>query len=295
MSPVPLPATLFTRREAASNDIERRGLLIDSAEGTTKIQVRSTTRLQALEDRELVLFAVKSFDTGSISQAIKPHLSPGVVLATVQNGLGNIEVIKHELPRYKLIGGTTTLGAMSLGNGRVKRTALGETIIGELRKPPSQPTKMLAKILSSAGIPTRVTGNLRRTVWRKALINVGINPVTAILRLTNGELTQDRDALRIASLSVSEGVRVARAEGIRLLGDVVKEMREVALETSENRSSMLEDVENNRRTEIDALNGSIVRMGRIHSIPTPVNAALWRSVKSLEPKEEHAQRIAVAA
>ncbi len=286
---------LFTRREDASKDIERRGLWIETRDEATRIRVPSTTRLEALEDREVILFAVKSFDTLSIVRAIKPHVNSKAILVTVQNGLGNIEAIEYELPGFKLIGGSTTLGATLLGNGHVNWTAQGETIIGEPVRAQRQLTMGLARILTAAGIPTHTTANLRRVIWRKVLINVGINPVTALRRISNGEFADDRDAVRIAALAVNEGKQVSGAEGIRFRSDLVMEMLDVARRSSKNRSSMLQDVENHRKTEIDSLNGAIVRMGRKHAIPTPVNTSLWLSVKSLEPAEDRMQDVEVAA
>ncbi len=286
---------LITRREEVVREIQKRGLQIERDKATRRIRVESTAHLNELRHQEVALLAVKSYDTSTISQRIRPYLSGETALVTLQNGLGNIEAIERELPGFHLIGGSTTMGATALGDGHVYWAADGETVVGDTQRPPSAYTKMLASVLTSSGIPTRSTSNLRQVLWMKVLINAGINPVTALLNITNGELIRNSEARMIALEAVYEGLRVAQAEGIRFRSDPVREMFEIALRTAKNRSSMLQDMVNKRRTEIDAINGALVQIGRKHSLPTPVNAALWESVRRLESSRDTEPRVKVPA
>ncbi len=278
---------LITRREEAALEIRRRGIRMSDNRRAESVRVKTTTEVNTLRGSEIVLLAVKSYDTTSVAEWVHPHLRPGGLLLTLQNGLGNIEAISAEMPEYQLAGGITTMGARLLEDARVIWTGYGETVIGEPERWPSPRTENLAKILSEAGIPTSTTSNLKRTLWGKALINAGINPVTALLKITNGELMVSKEGWLTASEAVQEGLLVANAEQVRFQTDMIMEMRKVAESTANNRSSMLVDVENHRKTEIDAINGAIVRLGRKHGIPTPINETLWTSIKSLEESNEH--------
>lgn len=199
------------------------------------------------------------------------------------------------IPRLRLVAGSTTLGARLLSDNTVLRSGDGETVIGESQRQPSADTKNLAAILSSSGIPTTTTSHLKMTLWRKAIINAGINPVTALLKITNGELLANKEGWVLASKAVREALLVAKAERLKFQTDLVTEMRSVAKHTADNRSSMLEDVENQRRTEIDAINGAIVGFGRKYSIRTPINEFLWESIKSLEHSTRHGLSVKIPA
>jgi len=251
------------------------------------VNIETTTQVDTIEERDVVLLTVKSYDTAAVVRWVRPHLQSNGCLLTLQNGLGNIEAIRAVVPGFRLVGGSTTIGARLLDNGTVLWSGEGETIIGESQKRPSAQTTSLATILSSSGIPTTTTSNLKHTLWRKALINAGINPVTALLRITNGELLASQGGWLIASKAVQEGLQVATAERLRFHTDLVIEMQSVAEHTAHNRSSMLEDMEKHRRTEIDSINGAIVGFGRKHSIRTPINEFLWTSIRSIEQSNEH--------
>jgi 2-dehydropantoate 2-reductase len=277
---------LITRRNAAAEEIQRRGIWISDGRQAEEARIEATTRIDTLKERDVVLLTVKSYDTAAVANLISPHLSVDGLLLTLQNGLGNVEAIRSAIPSFRLVAGSTTVGARLLSDNTVLRSGDGETIIGEPQRQPSAQTKKLAAILSSSGLLTTTTSNLKKTLWRKALINAGINPVTALLKLTNGELLKSKEGWLFASKAVQEGLEVAKAERLGFQTDLVEEMRIVAAQTADNRSSMLEDVENHRRTEIDSINGAIVRFGREHSIRTPINEFLWESIKSLEQSWE---------
>lgn len=278
---------LITRRKEAAEEIQRQGIWISDGHQAERVLIEATTRVDSLGERDAVLLTVKSYDTATVAKWIGPHLQTNGLLLTLQNGLGNIEAIRATIPRIRLIGGSTTIGARLLRDNTVLWSEDGETVIGEPQRQPSAKTKKLAAILSSSGVSTTTTSHLKKALWRKALINAGINPVTALLRLTNGELLASRGGWRLASKAVQEGLMVAEAEGLRFQTDLVAEMRIVAEQTADNRSSMLEDVENHRRTEIDSINGAIRGFGRKYSIRTPINEFLWESIKSLEQSSEH--------
>lgn len=286
---------LITRRGGVARAIRRRGLRIIKKGNTEKVNLECTTNVDVISECEAVLLAVKSYDTNEVARSIKPYLESNGVLVTLQNGLGNIEAIESVLPRYTLVGGSTTIGALLLGDGEVLWSGGGPTVIGEYRRLPSSRVKNLARIFTESGVPTDVTSNLQRVLWTKALINAGINPVTALLKITNGELLEDKEASLIATKAVQEGSKVANIEGIRFRTDLVQEMLNVAKQTAANKSSMLQDVENHRETEIDAINGAIATRGKKHSIPTPVNMALWALIRSLNSSNKLSPSIKVPA
>lgn len=273
---------LLSRRDPAAEEIQHEGTWISNGRQTERIRIEATTQVDTLEERDLVILTVKSYDTTSVAKWIAPHLPPNGFLLTLQNGLGNIEAIRAVAPRIRLVAGSTTIGARLLNDYTVLWSENGETVIGEPSRRPSENTNNLARILSSSGIPTTTTPNLKKTLWRKAVINAGINPVTALLKITNGELLGSEGGWLLASKAVLEGLLVAAAEHLRFQTDLVMEMRSVVEHTAKNRSSMLEDVEKHRRTEIDSINGAIVDFGRRHSIPTPINEFLLASIRAIE-------------
>ncbi len=273
---------LLARRSEVAGEILMKGIQIDVPSGRLKVIVRATSEIDCLSDRHIVILSVKSYDTSIASREIKPHLSDEASILTLQNGLGNLEAIDSELHGQGLVGGSTTLGSTLTSSGHVAWASAGTTIVGDPKGRPSQSTKRLASILSKAGLPAKTTSNLKQVLWAKALISSAINPLTALLRITNGELITRKNVRLLAAEIVQEGERVANAEGILLKSNPVRTMMSVARSTANNKSSMLQDVENRKRTEIAAINGALVDFGRKSSVPTPLNSALAWAIIRLE-------------
>jgi 2-dehydropantoate 2-reductase len=225
---------------------------------------------------------VKSSDTRQAAEAIEPWVEPGSSVLTLQNGLGNVEVLAEILGKRKVLGGTTAEGATLLSHGRVRHAGQGKTLIAPAEGPPTK-AQEIASAFIRAGFETQVSQDLNGLLWGKLIVNVGINAIAAITRLKNGQLPQFPDILVLMEEAVNEAVRVAKVKDITLpYADPFHRVLEVCSATSGNVSSMLQDVLNKRPTEIDAINGAVVREGKALGIATPVNSTLTSLVRAIQ-------------
>ena len=181
-----------------------------------------------------------------------------------------------------MVAGTTAHGATLLGPGNIRHAGAGHTTIGFWAGGPLRRAEELARAFTTAGIETEAVADIKPVVWEKLLVNVGINAITALTNIKNGQLL-DREATReLARAAVEEAGQVARAKGVSLRPDMVGYVFQVAEATGSNRSSMGQDVDSGRLTEIKAINGAVVRMGAEEGVATPVNFTLAALVETLE-------------
>jgi len=229
---------------------------------------------------DLVIVFVKSIATAAAVQSCRALFGPETVALTLQNGLGNIEAIEGVIGNGNVIAGTTAHGATMIAPGRIRHAGIGMTVLGELDGRLTGRVQMISRTFSEAGLETSLSQNILGLVWDKLLVNVGINALTALTGRFNGELIERRELEEILELAVAEGKAVADGKGITLnYKDPAAHAKDVCKATAENRSSMLQDMINNRATEIDMINGAIVREGRLLGIMTPVNIVLTDLVR----------------
>ena len=224
------------------------------------------------------LVLVKSWQTERVANQLGRCLSENGVVLTLQNGLGNDELLKAALNPERVLLGVTTVGARMLEPGHVQFTGSGKVFLGAHPHLGGVP-----ELLQKAGFSVEVVSDPVSLLWGKLVINAAINPLTALLRVPNGELLERPAARELLAQAAQEAASVARMQGISLpYPDPVIAVEEVARNTSGNYSSMLQDVIRNAVTEIDAINGAIVRVGEHLGVPTPVNRILWKLVNSLD-------------
>ena len=236
---------------------------------------------------DLVIVFVKSTVTKTAVESNAAVFGPNTVALTLQNGLGNIEQISGVIGAERVIAGTTAHGATMLSAGKIRHAGKGKTIIGELGGHESDRIRKMAAVLEDAGMETVISGNVLGLVWDKLLVNVGINALTGITKLYNGQLLDYPEIEELLEKAVSEGVAVARAKGIVLgFDDPVAHTKDLCKATAANKSSMLQDILNGRQTEIDRMNGAIVREGKALGIETPVNLALTNLITYLSRKKK---------
>ncbi len=265
--------------------IEERGLSIEGEGRTRTVRVRATTSARDVGTADLMLVFVKSYHTRAAVKSTLPIVGEDTLVLTLQNGLGNAETIAELVGPERVVAGVTAHGATMLGPGRVRHAGVGDTHVGELSGEITPGLRELALTLSAAGIATEASADVLSLLWSKIIINVGINPLTAITGLRNGQLLDYPATEELMELAVQEAVAVAAAKGIRLMyDDPVKRVKEVARATGQNRSSMLQDLERGRPTEIDAINGAVVRAGEELGVSVPTNRVLTLLVKALEQK-----------
>jgi 2-dehydropantoate 2-reductase len=268
-----------------------------SVQGATdlSVPVPATTDPAAAAPVDCVLLFVKSYQTAAAVRDAAPLLGGDTHLCTLQNGLGNVEAISEYVPRERILAGATSHGATFLGPGRVRHAGRGETELGRIadtavatgidpdgtdRSDPDSDfdsariAEGLAARLSAAGVETAVVADPLDAVWRKVLVNVGINAATALARVENGALAERAPGRRLVAPAVNEAAAVARAAGRMPPSDPVERALAVAKATGANRSSMYQDLAAGRRTEVEALHGAVVGYGERLAVPTPVNRTL---------------------
>ncbi|MCL6610975.1 MAG: 2-dehydropantoate 2-reductase [Peptococcaceae bacterium] len=264
--------------------VNKGGLTIEEQDGPRTFRVPAVTNPGSLGPQDLVIIFVKSYHTArSIENALNLFGKETLVL-TLQNGLGNAEVIAGMAGGVAVLAGTTSHGATVLGPGRVRHAGAGETVIG-LISGKTDRMEEIASEFTRCGLETRVTGNIAGLLWGKLLVNVGINALTAICGVTNGRLVEMENTLKLMKMLLEEGEAVARALGVDLpYTEVFEKVKSVAAATGANRSSMLQDMDRGRPTEIDYINGAVVREGLKAGVPAPCNRFVTLLVKALEEK-----------
>jgi len=225
----------------------------------------------------LALVLVKSWQTERAAAQLAQCLDASGVAITLQNGLGNLEVLQQVLGTDRVALGVTTSGATMIGPGHVRVGGTGPTHLG--RHPRLEP---LAVLLRRAGFSIEITDDLQALIWTKLAINAGINPLTAILRVPNGMLNGIPHARNLMLAAAKEVSTVAASLGVRLPDEKIETtVGEVAIRTAKNHSSMLQDILRGAPTEIDAICGAVVRHAEAQGIPAPVNWTLWNLVRAL--------------
>ena len=262
--------------------INERGLRVRGVGGERTIRVAATTKPGEVGPVDLVLIFVKSYDTEKAAADALPMASGETAFLTLQNGLGNVEKIAGVVGSHRVVVGVTAQGSTLLGPGEIRHAGVGATTIGELNGATTARILKIKEAFNRAGLATEVSASILDAVWSKVLVNVGINALTALTGLRNGELLAFPEIRGVMRRAVLEAQEVAEAKGVRIGGDPVEKVYEVAEATAANRSSMLQDIDRGRRTEVGALNGAIVEMGRRLGVDTPVNEALTAAVLGLE-------------
>jgi len=274
---------LVHRRREVVEALRRDGLRLESADGEEIIAVHATDETSAIGPVDLVLILTKSTDTGAAAAASKPLMGDGSVAVTLQNGLGNLEVIAEELGPQRVLLGMTYVGATVTGPGRARFTAAGQTFIGEPNGKFSERAKTLARMLTAAGLPTAATDRLWEMVWGKLVINAAMNATCALTGASGAAALASPAAYEWVCLVAEETAAVARALGVSLpYADPAQRVRQHCQDVGASKPSMLQDVERGRPTEIDAINGAIVREGARLGVPTPYNQALLLLIKARE-------------
>jgi 2-dehydropantoate 2-reductase len=268
--------------EAHVRAINEGGLRISGA-GELEARVRATSDASELPPCDFGIVATKSMHTGAAMAAAAPALADGAT-CSVQNGVGNEEAIAEHVAR--VIRGTTFPAGRILEPGHVQWDVKGETTIGPFEQSPAgmDEVERLADACTRGGLPTQAVADARGPQWRKVIFNAATNPVGALTGLTHGQVCEDAALRRLVTGLVDEGKAVAAAQGIELDADPEELIDHAAKPEVAywHKASMLQDAEARRTTEIDYLNGGIVRFGREQGVSTPLNEAVTALIKGME-------------
>ena len=273
---------ILEKDKARANVLSRDGITVEGL-SNFKAQVKATTDHEEIGAADLVIISVKSYNTKEASLYAKPLIADNTAVLTLQNGIGNIEVISEVAGAERVLGGVTNLGATLLGTGKVRYAGKGETTIGRMDGQMPVVTRSVREIFNKAGLDTKISRDIKGVLWSKLIINAGINALTALTRLPNGKLVEFEGTRKLMREASAEAVKVAKRKRIKLIyDDPLAKVEAVCEATSANISSMLQDILKKKRTEIDFINGVIVRHGQELGVPVPVNSMLVDLVKSIE-------------
>ena len=256
--------------------VRERGIRLQENGEVKKIKVRVTDDPSECQGVNSALVLVKSWQTEMAANMLSTCLAADGVALTLQNGLGNIEVLEAAVGPERAALGVTTTGATMLGPGTVRAGGSGPTHVA-----PHPRLEPLVELLETSGFEVHAASDLMSLLWGKLVVNTGINALTALLEVRNGELLEHSHARSLMNAAALETAQVAEAQGIKLPYDEPsQEVEEVARRTAENESSMLQDIRRGAPTEVDAINGAVVREGERLGVQTPVNRSLWDLVRA---------------
>jgi 2-dehydropantoate 2-reductase len=268
--------TLIARPEHVQA-IERDGLHMETKTFDEQVHLAASTDASAVRDAELVLFCVKSTDTEAAGAQMLPYLAPDVLVLTLQNGVDNAERLRLVLPRHAVAAAVVYVATEMAGPGHVKHHGRGDLVV-------EPAASRMAEVLAAAQVPTVVSDNVRGALWLKLILNSAYNAVSAITQLPYGKTSVGEGVQDLMRDVVAECLAVAKAEGVQVAGDVDASMRMIVEAMPNQFSSTAQDLARGRKSEIDYLNGLVVRRGLALGIATPANRVLWSLVKLLESK-----------
>lgn len=275
---------LVDYRSERARFLQERGISFTDLDGTRTVLPVPVILPEELEPADLTILTVKAHQTAAAAQDLPALMAKGGIALTLQNGLGNLEKMAAVVGSARLLAGATFMGATRPAEGEVIFAGQGLTVIGAPAGSSVSRADMekVAQVFRRAGLECQVREDIEAVLWEKLVVNVGINPLTAILRVRNGALLDLPPAWELAVAAAQEAVTVAEACGFALTIDPEMRLSQVCTATAANRSSMLQDILAGRATEIDALNAQVVQRGAALGISTPVNACLMEIVRALE-------------
>lgn len=275
---------LIDKYKDRAKKIAESGIRVEGPSGagfTVKVNVTADPKEAGVCG--LVIICVKSYSTEEACKEIKDIVSDETSVLTLQNGIGNVQILNDYFGQERVVAGVTNHGSTLIGVGHVKHAGKGDTIIGKADGRLTLALKDISRLLTKAGIETRISKDVDSVIWSKLIINAGINALTAITRLNNGMLVEFDGTRELMCSAVGEAVKIVKRKRIKLTyDDPIQKAESVCKSTANNVSSMLQDILKKDRTEIDYINGAIVRHGKALGIATPANEVLTNLIKAIE-------------
>jgi len=265
-------------RPAHVEALRRDGLSMDTQTFKARVAIAASTDASGVEGAQVVLCCVKSSDTEIAARHMAPYLDPGAVVLSLQNGVDNAERLQALVPCTVLPAVVYVASEMS-GPGQVKHHGRGELVIGT-----SAFSEQLLKLFGDAAVPVQTSDNVTGALWGKLILNCAWNALSAITQLPYGRLAQGAGVEAVMRDVVQECLAVAQREGVSVSGDIWEIVLRIAQTMPGQLSSTAQDLARHKLSEIDHLNGYVMRMAEAQGIPTPVNRVLYTLVKLLESR-----------
>ena len=256
--------------------LQNEGILLHEDGEEERYPVTAIFEAKDINNIHSALVLVKSWQTARAANQLAQVLDPKGIALTLQNGLGNLEILQSKLGKERTALGVTTTGATLLGPGKVKSGGEGIVTLGVHPR-----LKIIKRTLRDAGFVIKETEDPAAILWSKLVVNAAINPLTALLDIPNGMLLKSEITRKLMKLLAEEAAAVAKAKGISLsYRNPAQVVEEVAASTAENISSTLQDIRRGAPTEIDQINGAIVKEGLKMGVPVPANQIVWQLIQA---------------
>ncbi|OGV97180.1 MAG: hypothetical protein A3I04_05990 [Nitrospinae bacterium RIFCSPLOWO2_02_FULL_39_110] len=279
---------VFLARGEHLKAIQKNGLSVKSIKGDFHIKVRAVDKLSDTETFDLIIFAVKSYNLPDACRMIKNAVRDDTIIMSLLNGVDSEEVVGNFFGIKKVIGSVAFIGSQILEPGVILHTASGMITIGELT-PPTIPSpskgegggrcEEILRVFEKAGIPVKLSEDIKKDIWAKMVWNAGLNAITALTGSMVSNILSIPESRRIVEMAMKETVNVAKGRGIKLSEDIIEKTISKTLKAGDIKTSMLQDREKGRKMEIDSINGAVVMMGKELNIPVPVNETLYGGLK----------------
>ena len=283
------PVTLIARR-ARAEAIEREGLFVDAVHFQGRVPVSATADLDAVRSADIVLFCVKTVDTESVARELRPHLAPGALVISLQNGVDNVERIRSA-SGIEAVRAVVYVAAEMTAPARVKHSGRGDLILAQEKQAERRAkVEAIAELFERAGVPCRIAHQIEVEQWTKMVLNCAYNAISALARANYGAIAHNTLVHQVMRRAITEAVAVARAAGIPMNDvDMQAAGEKLGDAMAKATSSTAQDIVRGKPTEIDSLNGYIARRGEELAVAAPVNQTLHALVKLLEQSAVSAQ------
>lgn len=265
--------TLVDYRADRAARLEQKGITVETRDGIIEAHPNVMTHVPTLQ--HLIIVLTKAYSTSSL------RFPPDAPVLTLQNGLGNVEALCGIVGSARMLAGVTSEGATLLGEGRVRHAGSGVTSVGSWT---SCDVKPAVEAFERAGFNVEVTEAPGKRIWEKVAVSSGINPLTALLNVPNGRLTEIKEIRQLMRDLVVESAKVAATEGYRFEQSLVELAEEICRQTADNISSMLQDVRNGKRTETESISGEVLRRAQLAGLPVPRTQVIYQLMKGLESR-----------
>lgn len=264
-------------RPAHVQAVQAQGLRMDTRMFDERVPMAASTEAGAVAGADVVLLCVKSSDTETAGEQMRPHLAPGALVLCLQNGVDNAERLRAVLTGHEVAAAVVYVATEMAGPGHLRHNGRGELVIE-----PAARSEAAAQALTAAGVPTEISDNVRGALWAKLVLNCAYNALSAVGRIVYGELVQRPGVPEVMRDVVAECLAVARADGVNVPGDVEAAVRRIAETMPGQYSSTAQDLMRGKPSEIDFLNGYVARRGDALGVPVPANRVLWAVVRLAE-------------
>lgn len=264
--------------------MRKEGLRIKSYRGDFRVDVRAASDPKEVGPVELIIFTVKAYDTEGAIRLCIPMIRENTCILSLQNGVDNDEKIARAVGWEKVVGGVAYIGVSVEGPGVICHSAAGKIALGELDGRITHRIRKIAEMFSAAGIPCEMSEDIIKLKWKKLVWNAAFNALTTITKASVAGVLSDAKLMEIAAAAMYEVIEVAQKKGIDIDEAAIQDALTLSKNVGDFKTSMLQDFESGKKTEVEALNGIVLRKGREANVKTPVNQCLYSLVSFMEKR-----------